>query len=95
MRGRVDSQVTTLKNLVLDGFSILQNTVISNVFGGHLSNAFGLSFYFPTRDVHSSYLKTVFDNSTKWSTFLKKYINVARAQQPKEEKLDIPAPAHA
>lgn len=70
---KATSAVNTLKEKVAQGLNILQRIIIANVAGSKLNQATGLSFFFPTRKVHASYLKTVFDQSTKWSGFLAKY----------------------
>lgn len=77
---KATSAVNTLKEKVSQGLSILQRAVIANVAGSKLNQATGLSFFFPTRKLHASYLKTVFDQSTKWSGFLAKYFTTR--QQP-------------
>lgn len=96
IRSRVGTLVTTMKNLALEGFTLLQNTVIENTAGGRVVNAHGLSIYFPINDLHNSYPKTVFDVSTHWSLFLKKYAETVRALKPvAKESHAVPAPAPA
>ncbi len=63
-----------LKEKTQQGIAILQRMIIANVAGSGLNQATGLSFFFPTRTIHASYLKTVFDKNTKWSGFLTKYL---------------------
>jgi hypothetical protein len=68
------AQTTALKDKVAQGINILQRMIIANVAGSALNQATGLSFFFPLRSVHTSYLKTVFDKTTRWSEFLTQYI---------------------
>ncbi len=62
-----------LKEKTQKGIEILQRMVIANVAGSALSQARGISLFFPTRNIHASYFKTIFDKNTKWSGFLSKY----------------------
>jgi hypothetical protein len=80
IKDRVEKTVNSIKNLCMEGFSILHNMVLEHVTGGNLTTSSGLSFYFPTKDIHNSYYKTVFDNITHWSDFLKKYIAATKTQ---------------
>lgn len=52
----------------------MQNLIIKNTYGPLLKNAFGAAIYFPKRNLHPSYFKTVFDQNTKWSQFLTAYL---------------------
>jgi hypothetical protein len=78
-----------LKNgsvLVQQGVNAMQNIIIRNASGARLPQAYGLSFYFPTRRIHKSYPKTIFDKVTQWSNFLRRYLN-ARNNTHTENKL--------
>ncbi len=56
------------------GLHLIENAVIANVSGKNLSQARGLSIYFPEYRIHSSYRKTNFANSNHWATFLTQYL---------------------
>lgn len=71
----------TLKNQVVQGMTLLAATMVTNAAGPALGQATGLAFYFPMKFVHKSYYKTVFDQSTQWSTFLNKFIKTHREQK--------------
>jgi len=54
---------------------ILDDLIIANEVGKNLSKARGLSIYFPEKNIHPSYKKTPFWQSTEWSTFLTSYLD--------------------
>jgi hypothetical protein len=81
------SAISTLKERVAQGIAILHNMIVDNVAGSALNQATGLSFFFPSRLVHSSYLKTVFDRKTRWSEFLNRFLKVRYEQQKPIAKL--------
>ncbi|MDZ4124701.1 MAG: clostripain-related cysteine peptidase, partial [Hydrogenophaga sp.] len=56
------------------GLKLIENAVIANVTGKNLSQARGLSIYFPEHRIHSSYRKTNFANNNHWVTFLTQYL---------------------
>jgi hypothetical protein len=70
--------VEKLLGLVKDGYNLLSKCVIANASGVNLLSAHGLSIYFPTHTIHKSYLKTIFDKTTNWSTFLQNYLKISR-----------------
>lgn len=72
--GKNQALVDTLKDTLAQGLAILRRAVIANAAGKNLTQASGLSFYFPARTIHKSYPKTVFDQSTRWSAFLAQYL---------------------
>ncbi len=85
-KGKDQSAVSVLKEKVRQGLTILQRMIIANVAGSSLNEATGLSFYFPIRTIHNSYLKTAFDKTTKWSTFLNKFFRTREADKPTKRK---------
>ncbi len=58
------------------GLYLIDGAVIANVTGKNLSQARGISIYFPEQRIHSSYRKTNFANSNHWATFLTQYLLV-------------------
>ncbi len=71
------SHLPLLKQQLEAGISILNHLTVANVSGPSLRQAHGVSIYFPTRNVHSSYFKTEFCRNTSWVDFLSEYIKKA------------------
>lgn len=68
--------LSSLKNDLSKGKTILQNMVIANKTGPKRAKAFGLSIYFPEHSIHTSYHKTAFSLSNQaWIKFLQAYIS--------------------
>lgn len=63
-----------VSSVALQGLNMMQNYIISNASGVNLPDAYGLSFYFPSKKIHKSYYKTIFDKKTGWSKVLKRYL---------------------
>lgn len=63
-----------LRQALQEGLSIVEDVVIANVAGKNLSNARGVSIYFPERGVHPSYRKTFFAQTNDWSLFLNQFL---------------------
>jgi len=59
-----------LEELLKQGRSIIEEVVFANTSGQSLSNARGISIYFPERKIHSSYSETFFSQQTDWLMFL-------------------------
>ncbi len=57
------------------GRAIIRQIVLANVSGKNLSQARGISIFFPERRIHSSYPKTPFAATNSWATFLTVYIS--------------------
>ncbi len=70
---------------------IMEKMIIANASGKNLPEAHGLSIYFPTTSVHSSYAKTEFARVTLWPTFLKKFL-AAKKIKDAEDEIVTPAP---
>ena len=66
------------KILAQDAIKFMEKIVIKTTNSKHISDANGISIYFPKRKVHESYLKTSFDQETQWSSFLNAYIQAAK-----------------
>lgn len=62
-----------LKQLLEAGQVIIRNITIANATGKKLSNAQGLSIYFPERTIHSSYRQAPFAKDNAWPSFLTTY----------------------
>ena len=56
------------------GLHIIENIVIANTAGKNVSQARGISIYFPERRINQSYQKTKFAQSNRWFTFIKYYL---------------------
>lgn len=68
------STLKDLKQTLDEGLLIISQAVIANKVGKNLTNAKGLSIYFPERRLHSSYSTTSFAQSNQWFSFLKLYL---------------------
>ncbi|QQR48606.1 hypothetical protein IPF37_03500 [bacterium] len=74
-KGSTREKLMNIRLLALQGLSMMQNYILMNATGINLPNAFGLSFYFPTRRMDDTYFKTIFDQQTKWSEILRRYLS--------------------
>ena len=63
-----------IKILAQEAIDSMKNIVIKTTNSKYITNANGISIYFPKRKVHESYYKTLFDQETQWSLFLNMYI---------------------
>jgi len=68
--------IVLLEYLIRKGIVIIKDSIIKNVKCHGLCNANGISIYFPTRDIHDSYLNTNFSKNTYWTKFLKDYLSL-------------------
>jgi hypothetical protein len=57
-----------------EGKSIIEKMVIENVVGRNLSQAKGISVYFPEQRIHPSYPKTLFAANNTWGTLLREIV---------------------
>jgi hypothetical protein len=55
---------------------LMDQVVSANVAGSNMGNAHGLSIYFPTESMHSSYCKTEFAKTNTWPKFLERYLRL-------------------
>jgi hypothetical protein len=62
-----------LEQVLKEGLSLMQKYAFANTAGQKLSNAHGVSIYFPER-MHSSYPPSVFARSNKWFNFISAYL---------------------
>ena len=65
---------TTLTKLLEQGINLINSAVAANVAGSSITNACGLSIYFPERAMFNSYAKTNFAQTNSWSTMLTQYL---------------------
>jgi len=65
-----------LKTSLAQGCTLINALTFANVAGKNLSNAKGLSIYFPTRRIYFSYRKHPFCQNNNWILFLTQYLNV-------------------
>lgn len=56
--------------ILTQGIELMKKIVIKNTVGKNLEKAFGISIYFPTYKIHTSYLHTPFGLKTQWLSFL-------------------------
>jgi len=64
----------TLDQLLTQGRSLMKDAVIANVVGKNLSQASGISIYFPENKIHGSYRKTIFAYTNSWIGLLTNYL---------------------
>jgi hypothetical protein len=62
--------IQTLSLKLEEGKAIIENIVLANVAGINLSQAKGISIYFPEQKIHSSYTMTSFAKNNRWAQFL-------------------------
>ena len=65
-----DRLIKTLNLKLEEGKTIIENLVKANVVGKNLSQAKGISIYFPEQRIHSSYGITQFAKNNRWGQFL-------------------------
>lgn len=63
-----------LHDAIAQGLSLIEKNVIAYACGKNVSNARGISIYFPERRIHTSYRKTNFAASNDWPNFLAQYL---------------------
>lgn len=80
--------INQLKTTLTQGLSILSSVIIKNATGHNARHAGGLAIYFPTKTLHTSYLKTDFAKNTNWSNFLYAFLKKKRAAI--FESIDLP-----
>jgi len=68
-----------LLNIKLEeGKAIIERIIIENVTGKNLSQAKGISVYFPEQRIHPSYPKTIFASNNAWGTLLGETVPLTR-----------------
>ncbi|MBY0353103.1 hypothetical protein K2W90_01945 [Candidatus Babeliales bacterium] len=72
--GTAAEKLNQIRTLALKGLNMMQNYILLNASGVNLPNAYGLSFYFPSRRMDDTYFKTIFDQTTNWSQVLRRYL---------------------
>lgn len=65
---------TNLIQALEEGKAIIKRIVIANKCGKNLSQAQGVSIYFPERRIHTSYRKTTFAQSNNWMPFVTQFL---------------------
>ncbi len=71
------AHIPLLKQQLEAGMNIIQHITIANAAGPSMRKASGISIYFPTRSIHSSYMATVFCRNTSWINFISEYVKRA------------------
>lgn len=67
-------KIAQLSNALQEGCRLIQNIAFANKVGSNLSQAKGISIYFPERKIHPSYRKTTFALHNDWILFLTHYL---------------------
>lgn len=62
-----------LQSLAIDSASSISQQIIAHASGIGLPHAYGLSIYFPEKNIHRSYEKTIFSQTTTWIDLLHMY----------------------
>lgn len=68
------SILESLKTAATEGKAIIESLVVANITSKNLSQAKGLSIYFPERKIHFSYEKAPFIEHNSWGKLLNCYI---------------------
>lgn len=72
--------ISKINRAIEELINSIKNMIIANVAGKNLSNANGVSAYFPERQMrgsyHNSYYETEYGKKSGWAKFLKKYHNL-------------------
>lgn len=71
-----DDEKETLSTLIFEGKEIIKNSVIATATGEKMKRCKGISIYFPSFHIDSSYPKTLFAQETKWLSFLRNTLNL-------------------
>lgn len=66
--------VSELRSLIPQAKEAVKHAVLANFCGKNLSQAQGLSIYFPESRIHSSYINIPFSHQNNWFKFLQTYI---------------------
>lgn len=67
--------IKILQDKLILGLILIKQVVLKNAVGKNVAKAQGLSIYFPRYNIHSSYQKLSFAQTTKWLLFLKRYLS--------------------
>ncbi len=67
-------KLAQIKTLLDDGCNIIENMVIANCTGPAVTDAHGISIYFPYQHIDSSYPPSIFAQASDWLGFLEKII---------------------
>lgn len=67
---------TELEAALSAGLILIKNIVIANTAGKNISQASGISIYFPEKRIHQSYTQSSFAQSNKWFTFIRYYLSM-------------------
>lgn len=70
---RQPQMIEELRHLLEEGREIIRTITIANAVGKKLSNARGLSIYFPEKSIHNSYPQVPFSQNNAWPSFLAHY----------------------
>lgn len=64
----------TLQELIFNGISLIEETVVGHTKGHAYKHSHGLSIYFPrTKKLHSSYKNTLFAKESLWPAFIEHF----------------------
>lgn len=74
-----------LQSALKDGMTTIKEIVVENAVGKGLKDATGLSIYFPSKQIHSSYFNCEFAQQTGWLDFLRTFLSPPK-NKPKKVK---------
>lgn len=69
----LSEQQKEIVQILEQGISLVQKSIIKNQAGSYFSSANGLSIYFPEYSIHRSYKNNSFATKTSWFSFLRSY----------------------
>lgn len=69
-----DQDIQELKLLLRNGRTVIKQLVIANTTGTAMTQAHGVSIYFPQHRIDHSYRKTLFAQETEWLSFLDLFV---------------------
>ncbi len=68
-----------LENATTEGLKLIQKSIVKNSTGTNATTAHGISIYFPTKSVDTSYFKSDFSQKTNWCNFIFHFIRKNRS----------------
>lgn len=67
------SRYANLIPLIHKGIHAIHQMVVQNTAGAAIPHAYGVSVYYPSRYIHSSYYEMAFSQNNRWLQFLERY----------------------
>lgn len=69
-----NQEFKNLKSALADGMQLIDNIIITSVASNYLSQAKGISIYYPKKTIDRSYLQTMFVQDSLWLAFLQEVV---------------------